>query len=153
MTQQTIDHSTLSRMTAAGAIRDARVIGQTGGWTVAFNTTNGNDYLLAVARKSQPRRFKKIDTLIAYLHDLGISQFNVDTTAHTPESYARPDRSESLKQTHDAAAYDKWFREELEERIRIADSPDAVWVPHEQVKAERAKWRADMMAKVAGDAA
>ena len=153
MTTQTIDHNTLSRLIEAGAVRDTRVVGQKGGWSVAFHSDSGVDYVLSIARKSQTRLFKKMDTLIAYLKDIGISQFAVDAAAYASDSYARPDRSTALKQTHEAAAYDKWFREELEERIRIADSPDAVWIPHEQIKADWAKRRAEILAKLAGDVA
>lgn len=29
--------------------------------------------------------------------------------------------------------YDAWFRRKVQEAIDIADSPDAVWIPHEEV--------------------
>ena len=150
MSAPTIDHSTLSRMVEAGAVQSARVIGQAGGWSVAFHTGTGNDYMLSIARKGQTRLFRKIDTLIAYLKDLGISQFAVDADAYIAGSYTRPDRSEALKQAHEAAEHDRWVREELDERIRIADAPDAVWIPHEEVMAERARWREEVLAKLAG---
>ncbi|WP_137156156.1 hypothetical protein [Rhizobium sp. FKL33] len=29
--------------------------------------------------------------------------------------------------------YDAWFRRKVQEALDIADSPDAVWIPHEEV--------------------
>ena len=43
-----------------------------------------------------------------------------------------------------AAAYDAWFRSEVEAGLREADDPNAVWVSNEEVEREteqqRAKW-------------
>ncbi|MBW8882395.1 MAG: hypothetical protein JF615_13530, partial [Asticcacaulis sp.] len=103
----------MTRMVGAGAVHGAKVIGQAGGWSVAFHTGNGNDYVLNVARKSQVRLFRKIDTLIAYLKDLGIAQFDVDADGYVAGGQARPDRSDALKQAHEAADHDRWVREEL----------------------------------------
>ncbi|MCV3768573.1 hypothetical protein [Rhizobium sp. TRM95796] len=30
-------------------------------------------------------------------------------------------------------SYDDWFRRKVQEALDIADSPDAVWIPHEEV--------------------
>ncbi len=46
-----------------------------------------------------------------------------------------PDRAEALRRTHEAAAYEGWFLERVEEAIREADDPNAVWIPHEVIRA------------------
>jgi hypothetical protein len=34
----------------------------------------------------------------------------------------------------DTADYEVWFRREIEQAITEADAPDAIWIPHEQVR-------------------
>ncbi|WAC48240.1 hypothetical protein OVA03_16350 [Asticcacaulis sp. SL142] len=92
-------------------------------------------YILSVQRKSEPRVFEKMDTLVGYLKKLGIEKFDVDTAAYAPVSYTRPDRSTALKEAHEAAAHDKWFQKEVAKGLKAADSPDAIWISHEDVKA------------------
>lgn len=153
MTALTIDHSTLSRMVESGGVRHAHVVGQLGGWQIVVNADEGHSYILTAQRKGQARLFKKMDTLIGYLKGLGISQFAVDAAAFQPKSYERPDRSTALKLTHEAASHDKWIREQIEERLRMADSSDAAWIPHEEVKVRWAKKRAEILALIAGEGA
>ncbi|MBP2489407.1 hypothetical protein JOH50_005202 [Rhizobium leguminosarum] len=71
--------------------------------------------------------FKRMDTLVSYLKDVGISQFDVDAADYAPETAPRPDRAAALRRTHEAAEYDKWFRQQIEEAIREADDPNTVW--------------------------
>ena len=104
MATETIDHTTLHRLVEAGAVRAAHVVGTSGGWalTVKFGL---NERPLAAQRSRQIRLFKKLETLVSYLKDVGIAQFDVDASNYSPESQTRntrPDRSAALKRAHEA---------------------------------------------------
>ncbi|MBN8649347.1 MAG: hypothetical protein J0L55_15440 [Caulobacterales bacterium] len=145
----TIDHTTLSELIVAGAIANAHIVGQPGGWSVSVNYGKAHRVLRA-QRTKQVRLFKKMDSLVEYLKGVGISHFDVDASSYKPEPKSRPDRSESLRKTHEAAAHDKWFREQVEEGLKLARSPDAVWIDHEDVKVMLAQKKAEILAKVQG---
>jgi len=150
MSTETIDHNTLSRLVEAGAVRGAHVIGQAGGWGVLIQY-GMLERPLAASCSKQVRTFKKLETLVAYLKDIGISRFDVDATQYDPASlktYTRPDRAAAMRQAHEAAAYDKWFRDEVEQALKEADDPNTVWIPHEEVKASWAKKRAELMKRI-----
>ncbi|EJZ16402.1 hypothetical protein RCCGEPOP_36183, partial [Rhizobium sp. Pop5] len=40
---------------------------------------------------------------------------------------------------------------QVEEAIREADDPNAVWIPHEVVKEEMARERAELLARLKGE--
>lgn len=132
MATETIDHTTLHRLVEAGAVRAAHVVGMSGGWalTVKFGL---NERPLAAQRSRQIRLFKKLETLVSYLKEVGIAQFDVDASNYSPESQnrnTRPDRSAALKRAHEAVAYDAWFREQVQ--ISIDDPRPAV--PDEETR-------------------
>jgi len=58
-----------------------------------------------------------------------------------------------MKRTYSAADHDKWFREQVEEGIRQADAPDAVWVSNDEVMAMGAKFREKWAKMAAGSVA
>lgn len=132
MATETIDHTTLHRLVEAGAVRAALVVGTSGGWalTVKFGL---NERPLAAQRSRQIRLFKKLETLVSYLKDVGIAQFDVDASNYSPENQnrnTRPDRSAALKRAHEAVAYDAWFREQVQASI---DDPRPA-VPDEETR-------------------
>jgi hypothetical protein len=116
MKVDTIDHVTLSQLVAAGAINSAHVVGQSGGWaiTVKYGTA---ERMLAAQRSKQVRQFKRMETLVCYLQGIGISRFDVDIGNYVPETTARPDRAQALRQAHEAAAHGRWFRNEVEQSL------------------------------------
>lgn len=119
MTTETIDHTTLHRLVEAGAVRAAHVVGTPGGWSLTVRL-GLNERPLAAQRSRQIRLFKKLETLVSYLKDVGIAQFDVDASNYSPESQnrtPRPDRSAALKRAHEAVAYDAWFREQVQASI------------------------------------
>ncbi|ACI59153.1 hypothetical protein GGI64_004801 [Rhizobium leguminosarum] len=153
MTAETIDHSTLSRLVEAGAVEAAHVVGKTGGWSVVIRYGK-SERPLAAQRSRQVRLFKRMDTLVSYLKDVGISQFDVDAADYVPEMASRPDRAEALRRTHEAAEYDKWFREQVEAAIREADDPNTVWISAEAAEEQMDKLRAELLAQLeSGDKA
>lgn len=139
-TGNTIDHITLQRLVEAGAVRSAEVVGQPGGWEIFVKYGMVKQAL--AARRGAVRIFSRFETLVNYLRNIGISQFNVNASNYDPaEKRARPDSSERMKRTFDAADHDKWFREQVEEGIRQADDPNAVWVSNDEVMAMGSKYR------------
>jgi hypothetical protein len=147
MKVDTIDHVTLSQLVAAGAINSAHVVGQSGGWaiTVKYGTA---ERMLAAQRSKQVRQFKRMETLVCYLQGIGISRFDVDIGNYVPETTARPDRAQALRQAHEAAAHDRWFRNEVEQALREADAPDAQWISYGAVKQDIASQRAALFARL-----
>ena len=139
MATQTIDHNTLARLIDAGTDCGARIVGQSGGWTVRVQYGTAEQTLTA-QRTRQIRLFRKMDTLVAYLKSIGIKRFNVDASDYDPDGakVARPDRAAAMKHAHEAAAYDTWFRAQVQAAI---DDPRPR-VPHNQAKARFAARKA-----------
>ncbi|BBP00766.1 hypothetical protein [Sulfuriferula nivalis] len=120
MSTETIDHTTLSRLAEAGAVHSARIVGQNGGWgiLVKYGMT---ERALAAQRSHKVRIFRKFETLVSYLKGIGIARFDVDAVNYDPDTLKatrnRPDRSEAMKSAHEAAAYNKWLKAEVQEAI------------------------------------
>ncbi|WP_025090843.1 hypothetical protein [Brucella intermedia] len=153
MSADTIDHTTLSRLVEAGAVSGAHVVGQDGGWAIMIKYGMA-ERALAAQRSRQVRLFKRMETLISYLKDVGITRFDVDTADYAPETVktrSRPDRAEALRRAHEAAAHDRWFREQVEEALREADDPNTEWIPHNVVKQDMARQRTELLARIKGD--
>jgi predicted transcriptional regulator len=70
--------------------------------------------------------------------ELGLARFEVDSQAHEPDAGGRrrPDQAARMRARHEAAERDAWLRAEIEKGIARADSPDAKWIPHEEVMAK-----------------
>lgn len=142
MTAETIDHGTLAKLVEAGAVRGARIIGQGSGWSVLVKY-GMTERPLAAQRSRQVRLFRKLETLVSYLRGVGIARFEVDAANYNPEAATatrRPDRAEALKRAHEAAAYDTWFREQVQASI---DDPRPS-VPDEEARAKFAARKAEL---------
>jgi hypothetical protein len=150
-TYDTIDHVTLERLVEAGAVRGADVIGQPGGWGVVIKY--GMVERALSVRRGAVRVFRKLETLVNYLREIGITQFTVNAANYDPAATTRPgrpDTSARMKRAHDAADHDKWFREQVEEALLEADKPDAVWIPHEEVVKDMHRQREAIKTRIAG---
>ena len=137
MTTETIDHSTLTKLAEAGLVRSAHVVGQVGGWgiLVKYGMT---ERALAAQRSHQVRVFRKLETLVDYLKGVGISRFDVDAVNYdpsTPSASRRPDRAAAMKDAHQAAAYTKWLKAEIQEAI---DDPSPTIAHDEAMRHVRA---------------
>lgn len=144
MSAQTIDHFTLAKLVEAGAVRAAHVTGRAGGWGIMVK--HGRVERPLAAQRGKARLFARLDTVVAYLKGIGIAHFDVDA-AHYDASRARrarPDRAEALKQAHEAAAYDKWFRNQVQAAL---DDPRPA-IPHEAVAARWDRKRAQLLKKL-----
>lgn len=151
MASETIDHTTLSRLVEAGAVRGAHVVGRTGGWAVLVRY-GAAERLLAAQRSRQVRLFKKMETLVSYLKSMGILQFEVDAADYEPEmvkTHSRPDRAAALRNAHEAAAHDAWFREQVRIGLDEANDPATQWVSNDEAKSHWAKKRAKLAARIA----
>ena len=138
----TIDHSTLAKLVEAGAVRGAQVVAQPQGWALLVRYGQ-HERPLAAQRSRQVRTWRKLETLVQYLHGVGVVRFDVDASAFdpaTPSSNPRPDRAAALKAAHEAAAYDQWFRGQVQAAM---DDP-APSIPDEQVRDYFAAKRAEL---------
>jgi hypothetical protein len=141
MSAQTIDQKTLTNLVEAGAVRAAHVVGHGNGW--AMMAKYGMTERFLAVKQGDVRVFRKFETLVNFLRDMGISQFDVNTANYDPTVAtrpARPDRSAALKEAHAARAHDQWFREQVQESL---DDPTPA-VSHEDAKAEFAALRAQL---------
>lgn len=93
MTMETIDHPTLIRLVEAKAINEVRVMGNKQGWILIVKY-GLIERLLAAQRSKQVRIFKRMDTLVTYLRDIGINEFYVASINHNMEEMACLSRSE-----------------------------------------------------------
>ncbi len=152
MSTETIDHNTLARLVEAGAVRAAHVIGRAGGWSVVIKY-GMIERLLAASRSRQVRVFKKLETVVGYLKQIGLSRFDVDAANYDAaqlQTYRRPDRAEAMKRAHEAATHDQWFRDQVQQALLEADDPATVWVSQEVVKEDMRQQREALKARIAG---
>ena len=142
-TRDTIDHATLSRLVEADAVNGANVIGQPGGWGVVIKY--GMTERALAAKRGTVRIFRKFETLVGYLKEIGVTKYQVDASGYDPVAHKITHRGEvassRMKAAHEAAAYEKWFRAQVQEAL---DDPRP-GIPHEQVEAEWAKERAALL--------
>lgn len=127
------------------AIHGASIIGQPGGWSVLLKL-GLTERALSAQRTGKPRTWKSLDRCVDYLKkELHLERFELlDATNYSDIDLAgnsRNDASARMKLTHQAAAYDKWFRAEVQQGLREADAPDTQWVSNEKVMAESAERR------------
>jgi hypothetical protein len=124
---------------------------------VQIDTINGRAAMLAKARSHEPRGFGNPLQALNLLRKLGLVVGSFDVACWNPEQKStartRPDRTEALKRTHEAAEHDKWFRAQVEEAIKEADDPNTKWVMHEDAEASWAKKRAELVKRIEGDVA
>lgn len=111
LTANTIDHATLEHLVEAGAVRGASIIGQPGGWGVVVQY--GMTERALAAKRGAVRIFRKFETLVGYLKDIGIVKYQVDASQYDPVALqverTRSDASQRLKDAHGAAAYRDWL--------------------------------------------
>lgn len=119
---KTIDHNTLRRLVDAGAHVGAEVVGSAGGWGVVINYGRASQTLAAT--RGAPRTWRQFETLAGYLKALGIVEYRVNTAEFAPGTAAgkRDDKrsataSQRMTRAHQAAAYDTWFREQVQASI------------------------------------
>ena len=156
-TSNTIDTAMAKRMAAASAIRGASIIGQPGGWSVVLKL-GLHEHPLGAQRPDKPRPWRSLDRAVAYDKDeLHIARFELlDATNHSegpPVAGRSPiASSERPPHAHEAAAHDKWLRDQVAEAIKEADAPDAQWVSDADAKKSWGKKRAELLKRAEGAA-
>jgi hypothetical protein len=141
-TPDTIDQAALALMAEAGAIRGAEVIGQPGGWGVVV--TYGRSKKALAARRGAIRVFRRFETLVGYLKDLGIAEYRVNAAEYAPapvgKRAARPDSAERLRRAHKAAAYADWLEAKVtQSRAALAEGGNREILPDEWARIRAAK--------------
>ena len=115
ITADTIDQTTLALLVESGTVRGADVIGHPGGWGVVVKY--GMSERTLAARRGAVRTFRKFETLVSYLKDIGISQYQVNATNFDPQTLktgrSRPDASERMRSAFEAKAHSDWLREKV----------------------------------------
>lgn len=149
MSAHTIDTAMARRMVEASAIRGASIIGLPGGWSVMLKL-GMTEKLLGVQRTDKPRTWRSLDTCMEYLkNELHIVRIDMlDASNHSAGDVTqntRADSSERMKRAHEAAAYDKWFRAQVQAAI---DDPRPS-IPHEQVMSAFAERRTALLKQAA----
>jgi hypothetical protein len=119
---QTIDHAGLRRLLSTGATVGAEVVAGSGGWGVIIRCGRVSQQLAAT--RGAPRTFRQFETLAGYLKELGITEYHVDAAEfEVGSSRAGPNDKRSsmasarMKRAHQAAAYDTWFRAQVQASI------------------------------------
>ena len=136
MSAHTIDTAMARRMVEASAIRGASIIGLPGGWSVMLKL-GMSEKPLGTQRTDKPRTWRSLDTCMDYLkNELRIVRVDLlDASNHSTGDVTRStraDSSERMKKAHAAAAYDTWFRAQVQASV---DDP-LPNVSHEQVMAD-----------------
>ena len=157
MSNHTIDTAMAKRMVEAAAIHGAAIIGQPGGWSVMLKL-GMTEKPLGTQRTDKPRLWRSLDRCIEYLkNELQIARFDMlDATSYSAVSIvgkSRGDTAARMRRAHEAAAHDKWFREQVEQGIKEANDPNTQWVSHEEAQASWAKKRAELLKRVKGKVA
>jgi hypothetical protein len=157
MNNHTIDTAMAKRMVEASAIRGASIIGQPGGWSVILKL-GMQEKPLGAQRSDKPRMWRSLDRCVEYLKkELHIARFELlDATNYSDVALVgkiREDSSLRLRKAHEAAAHDKWFRDQVEIGLVEADDPAAEWVTNEAANASWAKKRAELLKRAEGEAA
>ncbi len=144
--EHTIDHGTLAQLAHEGTINTTQIFGVEGGWSVRVSSGKGRaaqQRVLTAQRSREVRTFRKLETLVSYLKGLGILQFLVDAHDFEPTGAARtrPDRSAAMKETHQAAAYDKWFRGAVQASLDDPRASVSDTTARERLAAKKAELR------------
>jgi hypothetical protein len=135
---KTIDHATLAQRAASGAIRGARVVGRPGGWGLVVR--DGRTARSLAARRGELRLFRRFETLVGYLKDMGIVQYDVDASGYAPEASPRrrPDTAKRMERAHEAADHDRWFRAQVQEVLDGIERGEVGVISHTE---HAARWR------------
>lgn len=145
----TIDHVTLSRLVEANAVNGANIIGQPGGWGVVIKY--GMTERTLAAKRGTVRIFRKFETLVGYLKEIGVAKYQVDATNFDPAALKLTRNNEGagvrMKAAHEAAAYDKWFRAQVQEALD--DTSPAI--PDAEVKEYFAAKRKELEQRIKAD--
>ena len=118
--------------------------------------TRRGDAVLVDSRRKQPRMFADPRKALMLLRDMGIRNARLDTVAWQPEQAGilrkpRPAAAVQMKAAHEAAAHDKWFRQQVE--LGLKDLREGRVIPLEEVKRRWSEKRANLVTQAEENAA
>ncbi|MFZ6653967.1 hypothetical protein [Undibacterium sp. TJN19] len=153
MNQHILDTALAKRLVTTSAIEGASIIGQTGGWHILLRF-GATEHPLCAQRTDQPRVWRSLDRCVEYLKsELQITRIDLlDASAHSELAdnlKTRADTSERMRRAHEAAAYDKWVREQTQ--VALDDTAPAL--SNDKVKQQFADKRAALRQRMAGSKA
>ena len=119
--------------TAAGDVLSANLRPVGSKFALEFETRAGVAVLITSVSK-KTREFVSPAKAFEIVRSLGLEGGRYSVAGWRPEEReldraARPDNSATLKATHEAARYDRWFRAQVQESL---DDPSPS-IPHEEV--------------------
>lgn len=119
---------------ASGGVLSANLRPVGSKFALEFETRSGTAMLITSVTK-EVRKFGNLIKAFEIVRDLGIEGGRYSVAQWHPDEQeldkaTRPDRSAALKLTHKAAAYDKWFRAQVQESL---DDPRPS-IPNDEVK-------------------
>jgi len=132
---ETVDHQTLARLQAAGAISKTMLVAEPEGWALVVQVRR-TLYPLA-AKRGGIRHWRRMESAVKYLAAQHITHFQVDAQDYETlkdNTPPRPDAAEKLRRAHEAAAYNRWFADQVNEGLEALEAGRVV--PHDQVMAE-----------------
>ena len=111
----------LRATTSAGGVTGVTLKGQGGGFVIEIATRSGHGAVLAKARSTEPRRFGNPASALLVVRDIGLGTVSVDVTDWDPDqkdmSRSRENRSEAMREAHQAAAYTRQLASDIEASI------------------------------------
>lgn len=104
MDNKTITHATLKQLINDGVIRSVAAIAEGGQWELQVSYGRVEKFIRAT-NNDRRRSWSKLDTIQAYLADLGVRKFSVDAAGFIPGRgrTTRPDRSAALRLIHNSS--------------------------------------------------
>ena len=97
-------------LAAAGSLRTAVLVGQSGGYTVRLGTDAAQRVL--ATKDSAPRVFPKLQAAAKVLDELGVRRYEVDASRFEPAATRhRPDRAEAMREKELDAKYMDYLRQ------------------------------------------
>lgn len=119
ITANTIDHTTLQHLVAAGAISGTSVIGHPRGWDIVVKY--GTNESALTTKRGSVRSFRKFETLVHYLKNVGISQYNVDAanfdSAAIKSTRVRPDSAQRMRSAFEASKHTQWMQQKVAQSL------------------------------------
>lgn len=144
-----IDGKAVQSLKEAQAIRSATVLGRPGGWAVLVRY-GALERAVAAQRAHTPRIWRTLPAAAAFVQgQLGLARFEVDAAGFEPDTTPRrPDQAATMKRAHQAAAYDAWFREQVQIGLDAANAGDLI--TSEDMEAEAETWCNETRRQMAG---
>lgn len=150
MAPDLITSNTLKELVAANAVQSASVVGGHGGYVVRVRFGVLERLLAARSNKGEfsVRKFATLDAVDNFLRlRVHLTRYEVDSAGFVPAERAPRHESaaERLKLTHQAAAYDKWLKAEIQ--AAIDDTRPSI--PNEDAKRQFAAKRDTLRKRIA----